>query len=178
MKHAWHDFPIGENVPKEITAVIEVPKGSKVKYELDKETRGIKVDRMLYSAVHYPANYGLIPKTLAEDNDPMDIIVLCQESVVPLSIMRARPIGLMQMIDQGDKDDKVIAVHLDDPAFNHYKSIDELPKHVLIEIQRFFDDYKALEHKITKVDGFLPVEDAHATILESQQRYIDHFVKK
>ena len=175
MKHAWHDFEVGEKPPYKITAVIEVPKGSKVKYELDKDTGGILVDRVLYSSVHYPANYGLIPKTLAKDDDPMDIIVLGQASVVPLSIMRAKPIGLMEMIDQGAEDDKVIAVHLDDPAFNHYNSIDELPQHTLREIERFFHDYKALENKVTKVDGFLPASAAYDAIKESIEFYKEKY---
>jgi len=171
MAHAWHDISSGENPPEIVNAIIEVPKGSKVKYELEKEHGGLKVDRVLYSSVHYPANYGFIPQTYAEDDDPMDIIVLGQEPVVPLSLMRARPIGLMQMLDQGDNDDKIIAVHLDDPAFKNYYSIDHLPTHILREIRRFFEDYKKLENKETSVDGFLSAEDAKASTMRSIESY-------
>ena len=131
MMHPWHGVEVGKNSPEIITAVIEVPKGSKVKYELDKISGLLKVDRILYSAVHYPANYGFIPKSYCDDNDPLDILVLGQETVLPMSILRAKPIGVMKMIDQGEGDDKIIAVHVDDPEYAHYKSIDELPQHIL-----------------------------------------------
>ena len=120
MLHPWHGVSRGENAPDVITAIIEVPKGSQTKYELDKLSGLLKVDRILYSAVHYPANYGFIPQSYCEDNDPLDVLVLCQETVLPLSMMRVRPIGVMKMIDQGEADDKIIAVHVDDPEFEHY----------------------------------------------------------
>ena len=122
MLHPWHGVSRGDNAPDIITAIIEVPKGSQTKYELDKNSGLLKVDRILYSAVHYPANYGFIPQSYCDDNDPLDVLVLCQESVLPLSIMRVRPIGVMKMIDQGEADDKIIAVHVDDPEFAHYQS--------------------------------------------------------
>src|SRR3954471_21077933 len=147
MTHAWHDVTPGQHLPAEFTAVIEIPMGSSVKYELDKETGLIKLDRILYSAVYYPANYGFIPQTLAEDDDPLDVLVLCQETVVPLTLIEARTIGLMTMIDGGKKDHKVIAVALKDPEFNSYHEAAEMPPHRLMMLRRFFQDYKLLEGK-------------------------------
>ena len=127
MIHPWHDVTPGEELPQEFNAVIEIPFGSSVKYELDKATGLIKLDRVLYSAVYYPANYGFIPQTLAEDDDPLDVLVLCQETVVPLTLIHARAIGLMTMIDGGKKDHKIIAVATDDPEFNSYREAAEMP---------------------------------------------------
>lgn len=129
MLHPWHGVGVGEQAPEVVTAIIEVPRGSNIKYELDKASGLLKVDRILYSAVHYPANYGFIPQSYCDDNDPLDILVLGQEPVLPLSILRAKPIGVMKMFDQGEMDDKIIAVHMDDPEYAHYKTIDELPPH-------------------------------------------------
>src|SRR5918998_45785 len=147
MPHPWHDVPIGEEAPEEFTALIEIPKGSRVKYELDKESGLLKVDRILYSAVIYPANYGFIPRTLGDDDDPLDVLVLMQEPVHPLSLLRARPIGMMHMVDEGESDEKVICVHLDDPEYSSYEHHSELPEHRLSELRRFFQDYKVLEGK-------------------------------
>src|SRR3974377_2186864 len=127
MTHAWHDISPGDGLPEEFSVVIEIPFGSRVKYELDKQSGLIKLDRVLYSAVYYPANYGFIPQTLAEDDDPLDVLVLCQETVVPLTVMQARAIGLMTMIDSGKKDHKIIAVAIHDPGFNSYSEASELP---------------------------------------------------
>ncbi|KAK9284512.1 hypothetical protein L1049_023686 [Liquidambar formosana] len=138
--HPWHDLEIGPGAPAVFNCVVEIGKGSKVKYELDKITGLIKVDRVLYSSVVYPHNYGFIPRTICEDSDPMDVLVLMQEPVLPGSFLRARAIGLMPMIDQGEKDDKIIAVCADDPEFRHYKDIKEIPPHRLAEIRRFFED--------------------------------------
>ncbi|KAH9614182.1 hypothetical protein KSS87_017891 [Heliosperma pusillum] len=138
--HPWHDLEIGPKAPEIVNCVVEIPKGSKVKYELDKKTGLIKVDRILYSSVVYPHNYGFIPRTLCEDNDPMDVLVLMQEPVIPGCFLRARAIGLMPMIDQGEKDDKIIAVCADDPEVMHYTDINQLPPHRLTEIKRFFED--------------------------------------
>lgn len=162
--HPWHDVEIGNEAPQIVTAVIEVPKGSKVKYELDKESGLIKVDRILFSSVHYPSNYGFIPRTLCEDRDPLDILVLGQEATIPLSLMRARPIGVMKMEDQGEADDKIIAVHADDPEFFHYQNIIELPPHWIKQVKRFFEDYKALEMKTVRVNDFLGPNEALSII--------------
>jgi inorganic pyrophosphatase len=144
MTHPWHDVTPGLNLPYEFMALIEIPRGSSVKYELDKSTGLLKVDRMLYSAVHYPANYGFIPQTFAEDDDPLDVLVLCQEAVYPLTLVRARAIGLMTMVDSGKKDHKILAVAMDDPEFNSFREASELPMHRLIMLRRFFQDYKLL----------------------------------
>jgi inorganic pyrophosphatase len=147
MAHPWHDIPIDEPIDDCFPACIEIPLGSKVKYELDKTSGLLRVDRVLFSAVHYPANYGLIPRTYCDDGDPLDVLVLGQEPVVPLCIMRARAIGCIRMRDDMGVDDKIIAVHLDDPAVRHYTHVREVPPHALAELRRFFQDYKALENK-------------------------------
>ncbi|KAA6418088.1 MAG: soluble inorganic pyrophosphatase [Trebouxia sp. A1-2] len=209
--HPWHDLAIGSDAPNKFNAVIEIPKGSKVKYELDKETGMLYIDRVLYSSVVYPHNYGFIPQTLCEDNDPLvsaicnhghepqvaaglllelfrlfnplnlcvqDVLVLMQAPVVPMSFLRAKPIGVMQMIDQGEQDDKIIAVHADDPEFRDYDDINQLPKHRLAEIRRFFEDYKKNEHKEVKVDEFLGAELARKTITESMAMYEENYLPK
>src|SRR5471030_626022 len=145
MTHAWHDVTPGASLPGEFLAVVEIPMGSSVKYELDKETGLLRLDRILYSAVYYPANYGFIPQTLAEDDDPLDVLVFCQEPVVPLTIIQARTVGLMTMIDGGKKDHKIIAVASKDPEFNSYMEADQMPPHRLTMLRRFFQDYKQLE---------------------------------
>lgn len=169
--HPWHDVELGEDSPHLLNAVIEVPMGSKLKYELDKKSGLIKVDRVLFSSVHYPANYGFIPKTYCDDHDPLDILVLCQEAAVPLSLMQAKPIGVMKMVDQGEADDKIIAVHANDPEYDHYDNINQLPPHRLREVQRFFEDYKTLEHKAVKVERFLGKEVAIRIIEEALDLY-------
>ncbi|MBX7232725.1 MAG: inorganic diphosphatase [Bdellovibrionales bacterium] len=169
--HPWHDVEIGELIPGQVTAVIEVPKGSKTKYELDKKSGLIKVDRVLFSSVHYPANYGFIPQTYCDDHDPLDILVLGQESVVPLAIMQAKPIGVMKMVDQNETDDKIIAVHLNDPEYSHYNSIGELPPHRLTEVKRFFEDYKVLEKKSVVVERFLDRDEALQIISKAIEMY-------
>uniref|UniRef100_A0A453PCZ6 Soluble inorganic pyrophosphatase n=1 Tax=Aegilops tauschii subsp. strangulata TaxID=200361 RepID=A0A453PCZ6_AEGTS len=169
--HPWHDLEIGPGAPAVFNCVVEIPRGSKVKYELDKATGLIKVDRVLYSSVVYPHNYGFIPRTLCEDNDPMDVLVLMQEQVVPGCFLRARAIGLMPMIDQGEKDDKIIAVCADDPEYRHFRDISELPPHRLQEIRRFFEDYKKNENKEVAVNDFLPAEDAINAIKYSMDLY-------
>jgi inorganic pyrophosphatase len=153
MVHPWHDLPNPvTGIEDSFNVVIEIPKGSKVKYELDKPSGMLKVDRVLYSSVHYPANYGFLPRSYCGDGDPLDVLVLGNEPVVPLSMLRARAIGVMNMDDQGQQDDKVIAVHVEDPAFSDYRDLDELPKHTMREIQRFFQDYKQLENKSVKIE--------------------------
>lgn len=169
--HPWHDISPGEHVPQEFKCIIEIPLGSSVKYELDKESGLIKMDRMLYSAVYYPANYGFVPQTLAEDDDPLDVLVLCQEAVVPLTIMYARAIGLMTMIDSGIKDHKVIAVAVGDPEFNTYHEASELPQHRLLMVRRFFQDYKQLEGKVVEVDDIERAANVYPVIEDALQRY-------
>jgi inorganic pyrophosphatase len=169
--HPWHDVDLGRQVPSLIPAVIEVPRGSKTKYELDKKSGLIRVDRILFSSVHYPANYGFIPQTYGEDHDPLDILVLGQEPVVPLSIMLSKPIGLMKMMDQGEADDKIIAVHANDPEYSYYDSIHQLPPHRMMEMRRFFEDYKVLENKTVIVEKFLDRDDALAAIQEAIALY-------
>ncbi|KAL2902083.1 Soluble inorganic pyrophosphatase [Bienertia sinuspersici] len=175
--HPWHDLEIGPGAPSTFNCVVEIGKGSKVKYELDKTTGLIKIDRVLYSSVVYPHNYGFIPRTLCEDSDPMDVLVLMQEPVLPGSFLRARAIGLMPMIDQGEKDDKIIAVCADDPEFRHYKELKELPPHRLAEIRRFFEDYKKNENKSVAVNEFLPAADAITAIQYSMDLYASYIVE-
>ena len=171
MIHPWHDVTPGEDIPQEFNAIIEIPFGSSVKYELDKESGLIKLDRILYSAVYYPANYGFIPQTLAEDDDPLDVLVLCQETVVPLTLIHARTIGIMTMIDQGEKDHKIIAVATDDPEFNSYREAAEMPPHRLTMLRRFFQDYTQLEGKVVEVDEIQPAKEAFPVIEDALMRY-------
>src|SRR5205814_4628645 len=171
MIHPWHDVTPGEDITREFNAIIEIPFGSSVKYELDKKSGLIKLDRVLYSAVYYPANYGFIPQTLAEDDDPMDVLVLCQETVVPLTLIHARAIGLMTMIDAGKKDHKIIAVATEDPEFNSYTEADQMPTHRLTMLRRFFQDYKQLEGKAVEVDQIQPAQKALPIIEDALARY-------
>jgi inorganic pyrophosphatase len=172
--HPWHDITPGENIPGEFNAIVEIPMGSSVKYELDKRTGLLKMDRVLYSAVYYPANYGFIPQTLAEDDDPLDVLVLCQEAVVPLTLVKARAIGLMTMIDSGKRDHKILAVAVHDPEFNGFQEASELPQHRLSMLRRFFQDYKMLEGKAVEVDDLTPAAFTHAIIQDALERYSDH----
>ena len=171
MIHPWHDVTPGDKIPREFAAIIEIPSGSSVKYELDKRSGLIKLDRVLYSAVYYPANYGFIPQTLAEDDDPLDVLVLCQEAVVPLTIIHARAIGLMTMIDAGKKDHKVIAVAMNDPEFSSYTEAAQMPPHRATMLRRFFQDYKQLEGKAVEVDEMQPAAAAYPVIEDALSRY-------
>ncbi len=167
----WHDVAMGEDPERLFHCVIEVPYGSKNKYELDKATGLLRLDRDLYSADHYPANYGFIPRTYCDDEDPLDALVLGQEPVHPLSIVEARAIGVMRMRDEKGIDDKIIAVSVRDPAVNHYHDQSELPLHVMREAKRFFEDYKILEHKEVVVEDFLGPEDALRILREALDLY-------
>jgi inorganic pyrophosphatase len=171
----WHDVERGENAPAVVNGIIEIPKGSKGKYELDKDSGLLKLDRVLFSAVHYPAAYGFIPKTYCDDKDPLDILVLCSVDIVPMCLVDAKVIGVMQMIDQDEEDDKIIAVAANDVSVNHYNDISDLPPHTLLEMQRFFEDYKALEHKHVSVERFMGREDAYRIIEESIKLYNETF---
>ena len=170
--HAWHDIYVDDHlIEKAFPVVIEVPMGSKNKYELDKETGLLKLDRVLYSAVHYPANYGFIPRTFCEDGDPLDALVLGQEPVTPLTMMEARAIGVMRMRDEKGLDDKIIAVSVKDPAFSDYTDHAQLPGHVLREIRRFFEDYKTLESKQVVVEDFMGPADAIRIVQDALSMY-------
>ncbi|UPL49372.1 inorganic diphosphatase [Hymenobacter sublimis] len=173
----WHDVERGEDAPKVVNGIIEIPKGSKGKYELDKDSGLLKLDRVLFSAVHYPAAYGFIPKTYCDDKDPLDILVLCSVDIVPMCLVDAKVIGVMQMIDQDEEDDKIIAVAANDVSVNHYNDIADLPPHTLLEMQRFFEDYKALEHKQVSVERFMGREDAYRIIEDSIKLYEETFPK-
>jgi len=172
MANAWHDVELGDRFPEELACVIEIPKGGHTKYELDKTTGLLYLDRVLHSAVYYPANYGLVPRTYWDDGDPMDILVLGQDPVVPLCIMKARPIGVMDMIDRDQEDAKIIAVHAHDPSVSHFQDLSELPRHTLDELQRFFEDYKKLEHDASvTVERFMGRDDAHRMLRRAAKLY-------
>ena len=177
MFNPWHDVSPGDRVPDEFTVVNEIPLGSNVKYELDKESGLLKVDRILYSAVYYPANYGLMPRTLAEDGDPLDVLVFCQEAVVPLALIEARAIGLMTMIDAGVPDNKVIAVAVDDPQFNTYREASQMPTHLSLLVRRFFQDYKQLENKTVEVGEIQSAQKARDAIALALTKYAAKFAK-
>jgi inorganic pyrophosphatase len=170
--HPWHDSYVDDAlVATAFPVVIEIPKGSKNKYELDKETGLLKLDRVLYSAVHYPADYGFIPRTYCGDGDPLDALVLSQEPVYPLTLVEARAIGVMRMRDEKGVDDKIVAVSVNDPAFAHFVDKKELPAHVLRELTRFFQDYKSLEHKQVIVEDLLGPDEAVEIIRAALELY-------
>lgn len=170
--HPWHDIYLDEHqIDQGFPVVIEVPEGSKNKYELDKENGLLRLDRVLYSAVYYPANYGFIPRTYCDDGDPLDVLVMGQEPVVPLSIVMARAIGVMRMRDDKGIDDKIVAVSIHDPAFNEYRDHRELPKHTMREMLRFFQDYKVLEHKEVVIEEPMGTDEANKVIHESLELY-------
>ena len=167
----WHDINPEHIKPHDFTAVIEIPKGSKCKYELDKYTGLLKLDRVLYTSTHYPANYGFIPRTYADDGDPLDVLVLCAESIYPMTLMQVYPIGVMRMLDGGCIDDKIIAVPLSDPTYRDVTSIDALPSHIFDEIMHFFTVYKQLENKQTAVKELFGRAEAERIIQEAIEHY-------
>ena len=174
--HPWHDYPVDEaRLADSLPAIIEVPMGSKNKYELDKASGLLRLDRVLHSAVYYPANYGFVPRTYCEDGDPLDVLVFGQEPVVPLTVVEVRPIGVMQMRDDKGEDDKLLAVSVGDPAFSEYHDFRELPKHVVREMVRFFQDYKVLEGKEVVVDEPLGPADAQRVLRDALELYRRHF---
>ncbi|PWL33036.1 MAG: inorganic pyrophosphatase [Fluviicola sp. XM-24bin1] len=169
--HPWHQVSHGTRAPDIVNGIIEIPKNTRAKYELDKDSGMLKMDRVLYSAMHYPANYGFIPQTYCDDKDPLDIVVLSQASIVPMCIVEARVIGVMQMLDNGEKDDKIIAVAENDMSVNHIRDIDELPKHFFRELKNFFEDYKKLENKTVEVEEFQNAEKAREIVKQSMVDY-------
>lgn len=175
MANIWHDIDPARIKSDDFISVIEIEKGSKNKYELDKETGFLLLDRILYTSTHYPANYGFIPRTYADDGDPLDVLVLCSEPVVPLTMVRCYPIGVISMIDGGRRDEKVIAIPFGDPTYNGYHDIDELPRHIFEEMRHFFAVYKSLEGKETAVDEVQGSEVAVAIIEEAIQQYADKY---
>ena len=169
--HPWHSVHFGKNAPQVVNALIEIPQGSRAKYEIDKTTGLLKLDRVIYSSFHYPVNYGFIPQTLGLDNDPLDILVLCSQAIQPLCLVEAQIIGNMQMIDSGDKDDKIIAVAAKDPSVNHIKDISELPKYFFSELKNYFEQYKVLENKQVVIEDFQNKEVAYKIIGEAIDLY-------
>ncbi len=173
----WHKINPKRITPNDFVAVIEIPKGSKNKYELDKETGLLQLDRILHTSTHYPANYGLIPRTYADDNDPLDVLVLCSETLFPMTLVHCYPIGVIRMLDQGHRDDKIIAIPFDDPNYNAYTDIADVPPHIIEEMMHFFSVYKELEKKSTAVDEFGDAQLAKEIIRADIDRYIECFCK-
>lgn len=165
--HPWHDVSVGDNAPEIVTGIIEIPKNSRAKYELDKDSGLLKLDRVLYSSINYPSNYGFIPQTYCDDHDPLDILVLSQIEIVPMCLVEARPIGVMRMLDEGEMDDKIIAVAINDMSVGHIQDVSELPEHSFKELRSFFEDYKKLEHKEVIVEDFQGKEVAQQVIKQS-----------
>lgn len=172
----WHDMNPESIHKDDFVAVVEIPKGSKNKYELDKETGFLKLDRILYTATHYPSNYGFIPRTYADDNDPLDVMIICSEPIQPLTLVRCFPVGVIKMLDDGKKDEKIIAIPFSDPMYNGYRSIFSLPKHVYDEMTHFFSVYKTLEHKETVVDEVGDVNEAIKIVQAAIEQYNETFV--
>lgn len=173
--HPWHGATYGENSPVEVNAIIEIPQGSRAKYEIDKPTGLLKLDRVIYSSFHYPVNYGFIPQTLGEDGDPLDILVLCSQTIQPLCLVEATVIGNMQMMDSGEMDDKIIAVATNDPSVNHYSSLNEIPPHFISELRNYFEQYKVLENKTVQIEDFQSKEAAYQIIQDAIALYQQKF---
>ncbi|AEE48734.1 MAG: inorganic diphosphatase [Haliscomenobacter sp.] len=171
----WHHVSPGDNLPGVVNGIIEIPKGTRAKYELDKESGLLRLDRVLYSSVYYPANYGFIPQSYCEDKDPLDILILSQIDVVPMCIVPGKVIGVMRMLDNGEADDKIIAVAEGDPSVSHINDISELPAHFISEMRSFFEDYKKLEKKTVVVEEFLDRETAIKILQDSFKMYDDIF---
>jgi len=173
--HAWHDVCPGTNIPKTVQAIIEIPKNSRAKYELDKDSGMLLLDRVLYSSINYPANYGFIPQTYCDDHDPLDILVFSQIEIVPMCLVEATVIGVMQMMDNGEEDDKIIAVATNDMSINHVNDISELPKHQCRELKSFFEDYKKLENKTVIVEDLQGRDKAYEIVHQSIEYYKKEF---
>jgi inorganic pyrophosphatase len=177
INHPWHGVHYGEKAPATVNALVEIPQGSRSKYEVDKATGLLRLDRVIYSSFQYPINYGFIPQTLGKDGDPLDILILCSQSIQPMCLVEANVIGNMQMIDQGKKDDKIIAVAAKDPSVNHISRIEELPNHFLLELKNFFEQYKVLENKKVEIDEFQDKDTACLIIREAIEFYKENFKK-
>src|SRR5690349_20886154 len=175
VNHPWHGAYYGDNAPSVVNALIEIPQGSRSKYEVDKNTGLLKLDRVIYSSFHYPVNYGFIPQTLGHDGDPLDILVLCSQSIQSLCLVEATVIGNMQMIDSGEKDDKIIAVATKDPSVNHISSLEEMPRHFVNELRNYFEQYKVLENKEVQIEDFQNKEMAYHIIEEAIAYYKEKF---
>lgn len=171
IQHPWHEVSAGKNPPERVNGIIEIPRGSRAKYEIDKESGLIKLDRVIYASMYYPLNYGFIPRTLGEDGDPLDIVVLTQVSVVPLCLIPSKVIGVMQMIDRGEADEKIIAVAEEDPSVSGISDVKDLPPHLISELRHFFENYKTLENKKVVINDFLPREEAFKVIDASLTHY-------
>jgi len=175
--HPWHGAHYGDNAPQKVNALIEIPEGSRAKYEVDKATGLLMLDRVIYSTFHYPMNYGFIPQTLGQDGDPLDILVLCSQSIQSLCLVEATVIGNMQMIDSGQLDDKIIAVATNDPSVNHYNTIEDLPQHFLLELRNFFEQYKVLEIKKVEIDNIQDNRVAWKVIKDAIDFYDKSYLK-
>ena len=176
--HPWHAAHYGKQAPHIVNSLIEIPQGSRAKYEIDKETGLLMLDRIIHSSFHYPINYGFIPQTLGHDGDPLDILVFCSQAIQPLCLVEANVIGNMQMIDQGQVDDKIIAVAAKDPSVNHIKSVKELPPHIIAELRNFFEQYKVLENKKVIIDNFQDKETAIKVIDDAIAFYKQNYKDK
>lgn len=177
MMNIWHDISPKRIKDDDFFAVIEITRGGKAKYELDKETGMLMMDRVLHTSTHYPADYGFIPRTLADDGDPLDVLVLCSEDIIPMSLIRCYPIGVIRMVDGGEKDEKIIAIPFNDPTYNGFKDISELPPHIFNEMSHFFSVYKELEHKVTTIEEVSNREDAVQIIRTCIDTYLEKFCK-
>ena len=177
MSNVWHDISPKRITPEDFIAVVEIAKGSKNKYELDKESGHIMLDRILHTSTHYPANYGFIPRTYGDDLDPLDVLVLCSEALAPLTLVRCYPIGMISMVDGGRGDEKIIAVPFGDPTYNTYTDISQLPSHIFEEMRHFFRVYKSLEGKETAVNEISGREEAVSTIRDAIDNYVENFCK-
>lgn len=177
VSHPWHGLSPGEQAPRFVNAIIEIPQGSRMKYEIDKASGLLKLDRVIYSSFYYPCNYGFIPQTFGGDRDPLDILVITTLPVQAMCLMEAKVVGVMQMVDSGDADDKIIAVAAKDPGVNHYNNIEELPKHFFDELRHFFQEYKKLENKMVVVDQFGDKTTALKIIEEAINFYKENFRK-
>lgn len=176
--HPWHGVDYGPLAPRIVNAVIEIPKGSRAKYEIDKPSGLLKLDRVIHSSFYYPSNYGFIPQTYGDDKDPLDILVLSSLEIVPMCLVTAKVIGVMQMIDGGDADDKIIAVAAHDPSINYINNIEELPKHFFEELRHFFEEYKRLENKAVIVEEFQDKSTALRIVQEAIDFYKENFTSE